>query len=277
MKLLILFFAFSLFSLEPSVEQILNTILQKKEAIVQKEGEEGLFFLTFWNFDNTILDGDSTEGSKDIYGRVIFKGLAQVVIESGLSKKYSSFSDYLAVYEAMEKENAPKAYAYAAQILAGAKENDVRNLATAYFAKTLKPHLFAPSLELIQKLKEEGIEVIIITASPRLYVQGAAPLLGLSFNEVYGMETKVQKGIVTDQMVLPLTTGKGKIEKIEEIVRQKGAGKTFVLAGVGNHNSNDMPFLEWIAGQEGELAVIDYHVPQIDQPNFSLLPLESKQ
>ncbi len=285
-KYLILFlcFIFMLFSNDASVEEISTRIINTKQAIIKKEAQNGLkeddlLFLAFWNFDNTILDGDTTEGKTDLYGKVIFKGLAQIAIESGFSKKYSSFQKFWNDYEAMEKADVPKAYAYAAQILAGAEESKVLQLASDYFKSTLKPHLFQASMDLISELQEQKISIQIITASPRIFVQGAAPLLDISLGDVYGMETVVKNGRLTDQMILPLTTGKDKIKKIELIVQEKlrQYKKVYVLAGFGNYNVNDMPFLGWIAAQKlsagKPLAVVDYHPPQISEENFVLLPL----
>ena len=269
---------------DASVQEILDWIGSTKQALVAKEAESGLkegelLFLTFWNFDNTILDGDSTEGSSDIYGKVIFKGLAQVAIEAGLSPKYSSFEKFWNDYQAMEQKDERKAYAYAAQMLAGSEASQVLQLSTLYFQTTLGRHLFQASMDLIRGLQDRKISVQILTASPRIFVQGAAPLLKISANDVYGMETKVENGRLTSQMVLPLTTQKGKIKKIEEIVQKKMGQykKVYVLAAFGNDNYNDMPFLEWTAAQQlpagKPLAGVDYRPPRIQKENVVLLRL----
>ena len=287
MNKFLIFFLFCIFRLsaiDASPESISKWVAGTKKAIIEKSGwkEENLLFLVFWNFDNTILDGDTTEGSVDLYGNVIFKGLAQVAIESGFSKKYSSFPKYLKDYEAMEKTDEPKAFAYAAQILAGAEEAKVLQLSTQYFANTLKPHLFQESIDLIRELQKQKISIQVITASPRIFVQGAAPILNISIEDVHGMETVVKNGRLTDQMILPLTTRNGKIEKIKQIVQEKlrQYKGVYVLAGVGNYNLNDMPFLEWVAAQQlpagKPLAAIDYRPPRIPLDNVVLFPLREE-
>jgi phosphoserine phosphatase len=261
--------------------QIVSWITRTKQAILAASGapEKDCLFLTFWNFDETILDGDSTEGKEDIYGQVIFKGLAEVAIEAGFSKQYPTFSKFWKDYKAMEAVDEPKAYAYCAQILAGAEEAKVLALSTQYFASTLKSHLYPSSLDIIRSLQKGGISVQVLTASPRVFVQGAAPLLGIPVDDVYGMETTLVNGYLTSQMVLPLTTGKGKIEKIQVIVKEKlrKYKKVYVLAGFGNYNKNDMPFVEWTAAQNfpvGEpLGVVDYNIPDVQAKNVLLLPL----
>jgi len=281
---LLLTLALHLFTKDASVEEIASWIGNAKQSLLEEEAKNGLRedeirFVTFWNFDETILDGDSTEGSKGLYGNVIFKGLAQVAIESGFSKKYPAFPKFWDDYKAMEEVDAPKAYAYAAQMLAGAQEKRVLEMATQYFKATLRPHLFQASVDLIRILQRENIQVLILTASPRIFVQGAGPLLNIPLADIYGMETVSNNGILTDQMVLPLTTGQGKIEKIKEIVQEKLGRhkKVYVLAGFGNYNVNDMPFLEWIASQKfpagKPLAAIDYQPPRISGKNMALFRL----
>ena len=96
------------------------------------------------------------------------------------------------------------------------------------------------------------------------------------------METVVKNSRLTDQLILPLTTREGKIKKIDLIVQEKlrTYKKVFVLAGFGNYNLNDMPFLEWTASQQlpagKPLAVVDYRPPRILQENFLLLPLTNE-
>lgn len=254
-------------------EEILSSILQAKESILKIE--EDAEFITIWNFDNTILDGDSSEGRSD--REASFKGLGQVAIEAGFSKKYppqGGFAQFMQDYEEMEKQNEPKAYAYMAQMLAGAKEKDVLNLALGYFRKTLKSYLYKTAVDLIRSLQENGIKTYILTASPQIFVQGAGPLLNIPLNEIFGMQSEVKNGLLTDQMVLPLTTRQGKVEKIKQIVGQK---KIYVLAGFGNNNENDMVFLKWIASQTlpagKPLGVIGFKSLTTSLENFSTLPL----
>lgn len=237
-----------------AAEDVCSQIISLKEGIAQNE--KNLIFITFWNFDNTILNGDTSEGSVDKNGKMIFKGLAQVAIESGFSKKYPNkgdFEKFWQDYKNMEKKDEPTAYAYLAQILAGAKEADVLNLSTQYFESNLKDYLFPGSVNVVRCLQENGIHVWIITASPQIFVQGAGPILNIPIEEISGMETVVKNGVLTDEMILPLTTRKGKIQKIKQIVQKletEHNTKVYILAGFGNDNKNDRDFLNWIKNQK---------------------------
>ena len=280
--------SFQLLALDTKPDEILAWITQTKEAIVKEEMENGsdqedLIFLTFWNFDYTILDGDTVEGRVDRDGKRIFKGMAQIMIEAGLAAKYPAkggFAQFWKDYQAMEAVDEPKAYSYAAQIVAGAKPQEVLKIATQYFDQTLKAFFFEASLDLIHGLQQEGIHTWILTASPQIFVQGASSFLNIPLEQVDGMETVVKNGFLTDQMVMPLTTREGKIQKIKEIVQQltNKKKKVYVLAGFGNNNANDMPFLNWIANQKllkgKPLAVIGYKAPELQQENFRSLPLK---
>jgi phosphoserine phosphatase len=254
-KYLILFFfcACSLLYAD-NAEEVCSQILSLKDGIARSKMEKNPIFITFWNFDNTILNGDTSEGSVDEDGRVIFKGMAQVAIEAGLSKKYpkdGGFERFCKDYKRLEQQDEPKAYAYMAQILAGAREKDVLSLSTQYFKSTLKNHFFSGSVDLIRCLQKQGILVWVITASPELFVKGASPFLNIPLEEISGMQTEVKNGVLTDKMVLPLVTAKGKIQKIQQIVKKlekEQRRKVYILAGFGNDNPNDIEFLKWIEG-----------------------------
>ncbi len=273
----------------PIVEQIRKT----KNEIVQENQKNGteekqLAFLAIWNFDNTILDGDSTDGLKDGEGQVVFKGLAQVAIEAGLSKKYpaqTGYAQYLKDYDALEATDEPKAYAYAAQMLAGARKTDVLNLSKNYFGSVLRRHFFQMSKNLIASLQNLGIRIYIVTASPRLFVQGSSSYLNIPIQNIYGMETEEKNGILGEKMVLPLTTRQGKVEKIGQIVQsikeKEGQIKqVYVVMGFGNNNSNDIVFLKWIADQNwpagSPLSLFSFHPPSLPK-NFDSLILEQNQ
>lgn len=289
--IVILVWTTKLTALQLNVNEIFEVIAKTKKTLLQENIQNGLnekdiLFLTIWNFDNTILHGDTSEGLVDNEGKLIFKGLAQVAIEAGLSKKYPAnggFARFWKDYKAMEKKDEPKAYGFLAQILAGAKQNDVLNLSTSYFDTTLKQHFFQAAKDLIVSLQNHNIQTRVITASPQLFVQGASPFLNIPRGQIYGIKTVVKDGIITDQLALPVTTRQGKVEKIQEIIKEILAEnslikKVYVLAGFGNNNPNDIVFLKWIANQQFStgkpLSVVGFQSPFLPDNFVTLLLAE---
>lgn len=75
---------------EMHAESIVKNILNTKQAIIENsksKSSDEFVFLAFWDFDGTILKGDCSEGLEE-NGKLIYKGLAQLAIESGYSKIY---------------------------------------------------------------------------------------------------------------------------------------------------------------------------------------------
>ncbi len=239
-------------------ETVLNQILSTKEALIQtakKAGKPEPLFLSIWDFDGTILKGDCSEGLVES-GDTIYKGLAQVSIESGFSEIYkadSGFSTFWHDYRFME-ENISRwlAYPFIGQMLRGADDSAVRAVSRMHFRETLAPHYFRSSVQMIHALEKAGIETHIISASADFFVDESAPTLNLSADRFNGIGYQVESGKVTEKLIYPVTWSHGKTEKMRELIKnaeQKTGRPVYVIAGFGNSFSTDGPFLKSIATQ----------------------------
>lgn len=109
---------------EAAFKHIVQQIEQTQTAIESKTSGKtnDYHFIAVWDFDGTILKGDCTEGLTR-EGTLIYKGLAQLSIESGFSSIYSSVSgpaDFASDYHHMEKTIGRwLAYPYVPQMLRG--------------------------------------------------------------------------------------------------------------------------------------------------------------
>ena len=82
---------------EPTSVQLLDRLVKVRDAIVADGAPRDAAFMTVWDFDGTILDGDCSEGlERD--GRIIYPGLAQLSIESGLSALYPAKGGFAAFW-----------------------------------------------------------------------------------------------------------------------------------------------------------------------------------
>ena len=272
----------SLLAQDNSVKEILQTVISTKQKLIRYEKSQGLdekelLFMAIFDFDDTILWGDCTEGKRDVNGSVIYKGLTQVCIEKGLSKQYKTFAPFWTKYTEMEIADAPKAWIYAAQIFAGAKESKILEVVANYYKSTLSNYFFQSAIEIISGFKKEGIVSSIVSGSPQVFLKGAAPYLQILPENIHGMQTVVKDGILTDEAIYPLTTQEGKIEKIQLIIKEKlrDFKKVYILSGFGNNSLNDNPFIFWIADQEfpdgKPLGVMAYSPPRTKQKNISLV------
>ena len=245
---------------EPDDSRILNQVLEARDEILRSAGSTNSrpapSFLACWDFDGTILKGDSSEGLQ-VEGKPVYPGLAQLAIERGLSSLYppaGGFDRFWTDYTNMDARIGPwLAYPFIPQMLRGAKADDVLQLSRRHFAGTLSNYLMASSVHLIQALQRGGVEVHIVSAGADLFVKGAADSLGLPEHRIHGLELRVREGRVTEEIVYPVTWNTGKLEKIRAVMaqmeREVPGRRVFVLAGFGDSYATDGPFLKFIATQ----------------------------
>ena len=111
--------------------------------------------------------------------------------------------------------NDPRdAYIWLAQINAGQSLTTVQNWAQKAFDEIQPKPIFSEQKKLIDLLVENGVRVYIITASIKWAVEPGAKALGLSTDQVIGVETLVLNNNITDEKKLPITYRQGKIEAL---------------------------------------------------------------
>ncbi len=238
---------------ESHVEPIVHEIVAARDSILKATGAKDANFVTFWDYDGTILDGDCSEGLiRD--GKVVYKGLAQMTIEAGLSRIYGAdgFAKFWADYQYMDEHVGHwLSYPFLAQMLRGAKQAVVHGLAEKHFNAVLKEYLFASSMAIIKELKKAGIEVQIVSASPEMFVRGSSDAVGVPKTQMHGIRLVSRDDILTEEINYPVTWADGKTARIQEVLKTKrfSSKPTYVLAGFGNSYGTDGPFLKWIASQ----------------------------
>jgi len=245
---------------EPDDSRILEQILQTRDGILKQAGTPeaaaSSVFLVFWDFDGTILKGDCSEGLKE-GDRPVYPGLAQFSIEHGLSAAYpkeGGFDRFWTDYTNLDTRVGHwLAYPFIPQMLRGAKAADVLQLSQDHFAHTLSNYLMASSVKIIHELQQGGVEPHIISASADLFVKGASASLGIPMKHIHGIEVRVRDGLLTEELVYPVTWNLGKREKVQQVAaqieRERPGQKVYVLAGFGDSYNTDGPFLKYIARQ----------------------------
>jgi phosphoserine phosphatase len=248
----------SSFAQEGHVDSIITHILNTRQQILAKsdKGANDFIFLTFWDFDGTILNGDCSEGLQ-VDNKQIYKGLAQLAIENGHSNIYpvkGGFQTFWDHYKNME-HNIGRwlAYPFIPQMLSGAVLNEIDEMSRNHFETILKNYYFKSSLKILNTLEAIGIHSYIISASADVFVNAAAKTIGLDPERFHGIEVKIKNGVLTEELVYPITWADGKTKKllsiIEKILDQNPGKKVIVLAAFGNSYSTDGPFMKYVAEQ----------------------------
>lgn len=118
------------------------------------------------------------------------------------------------VYEDMKAENPQKAYLWLAQICKNQKLEQVHEWAERAVKDQAPLPIFLEQKKIIDLFLKNGIQVYIITASVKWAVEPGAELLNLKKENVIGVETVVQDGIITDQQKGLITYRQGKVDAL---------------------------------------------------------------
>lgn len=115
------------------------------------------------------------------------------------------------------KEHDPRgAYLWLAQISQGHSLAQVRRWARECRAQQGHWPVFPAQKKLIQWLRSKGIRVFVVTASIKWAVEPFAELLGLHYDDVIGVETHTENGMVTDRLKGQITWKEGKAQTLLE-------------------------------------------------------------
>lgn len=239
------------------VERIMARLAAQKKALSQGEkapcADKKCAFVTVWDFDGTILHGDSSEGLRQ-NGQRVYRGFMEYGIVNGLSRRYSGengFARAWRTYKEMEHDNRLKAYVFLPQIFAGTKYATLTK-ASRKRADILRKYFFTNSERIIHELKEHGVKIFVVSASAEFIVRGVLHGTGIPTKHIHGIELAVHNGVLTRRLVKPVTYAEGKAQKLREIVSalRQDYDRVYILAGFGNSYHTDGPFLKYIVEQQ---------------------------
>jgi phosphoserine phosphatase len=118
-------------------------------------------------------------------------------------------------YNIVKKTDPTTAYVWLAQINSGVPLTQVRSWAKQCFAeRSSEWPVFKSQLQLIEFLRTLDFEIYIVTASVKWAVEPVAALVGVDYDHVIGITTKIENGIVGLETVHPVTWRQGKAEGI---------------------------------------------------------------
>lgn len=125
--------------------------------------------------------------------------------------------------------NDPRdAYVWLAQINAGRSLSAVRTWCQQAFDRIQPKPIFSEQKKLIEFLLSNSVQIYIVTASIKWAVEPGARALGLSEDNVIGVETRIENNIITSDKILPITYREG---KVAALLKKTGNVKPFLSAG----------------------------------------------
>jgi len=154
-----------------------------------------------------------------------------------------------------------EAFLWLAQINKGVPITQVRAWAEEAVASRPLP-IYEEQMRILEKLRTLDVEVYIVTASIKWAVEPGARRLGLTDDQVIGIETEVVGGVVTDKQKGVISYREGKPEAL--LARTGGVAPYF---SAGNTEGD-----KWLLESATALRLVMSSAPE-DQENW---PTESK-
>ncbi|MBI4677259.1 MAG: haloacid dehalogenase-like hydrolase [Elusimicrobia bacterium] len=144
--------------------------LRALEAFIETGPEGPVVF----SADDTLWAGDA--------GSAFLRWL----IAEGKLARSDGGKDLYAEYEALAGRDRAKGRAFAATLMAGMKESEVRDLAAQFFSRHFLGRIYRPMTDLVAKLRDSGRQVWVVSASNRWIVEAAAEFLRVEPERVLG-------------------------------------------------------------------------------------------
>lgn len=131
-------------------------------------------------------------------------------------------------YENMKAKDAPTAYLWLAQICQGQKIEVVQEWARQAISSIRPIPVLLPQKRVIELFLSKGVQIFIITASIKWSVEAGAELVGLGPENVLGVKTEINNGIISDKQSGLITYRQGKVDALLEATKGK---KPFFCSG----------------------------------------------
>ncbi len=132
-------------------------------------------------------------------------------------------------FDMKKVNNDPRnAYVWLAQINKGINVNQVQKWAQQAFDSVVPRPIFSEQKKLIEFFLKHSVQIYIVTASIKWAVVPGALALGLSAENVIGVETQIENEILTEAAVLPITYRQGKVDALFKRTRN---AKPFFCSG----------------------------------------------
>lgn len=146
--------------------------------------------------------------------------------------------DPFAVYEERVHHDKATGYAFAAQLMAGLRQDHLERAAAAFAPAWVAPRLIASTQALLAVLVEAGLRPAVVSASAVQIVLASAPLAGVPAERCTGMRVALREGVLTDAIVEPITYAHGKVQAIDLL------GLRPLALAAGDSITGDLAMLE---------------------------------
>lgn len=134
----------------------------------------------------------------------------------------------------------------------GIKENDLQKLVKGFYEDRLKSILYTDALKMIKKLKKEGYDIYLISASPEFYVKEFYDIEEV--DKIIGTRFDFTNGIFTRKMKGKNCKGEEKVKRLKEFLQNEKIEVDFKESYMFSDSLSDKPLLDLV----GKPYLINY-------------------
>lgn len=134
----------------------------------------------------------------------------------------------------------------------GIKEEELAELVKEFYDERLKNILYDDALKMIKKLKNEGYDIYLISASPEFYVNEFYNIKEV--NKVIGTKFGFENGTFVRKMVGNNCKGEEKVRRLKEVLKDEKIEVDFKESYMFSDSLSDKPLLDLV----GKPYLINY-------------------
>ena len=134
----------------------------------------------------------------------------------------------------------------------GIKEQDLAKLVKGFYDEKLKIIVYEDALKMMKKLKNEGYDIYLISASPEFYINEFYNIKEV--DKIIGTKFNFKNGIFIGQMEGKNCKGEEKVRRLKEVLNNEGIEVDFKESYMFSDSLSDKPLLDLV----GKPYLINY-------------------
>lgn len=134
----------------------------------------------------------------------------------------------------------------------GIKEQDLAEIVKKFYDEKLRTILYEDALTMMKKLKNEGYDIYLISASPEFYINEFYNIAEV--DKIIGTKFNFRNGIFTREMDGENCKGEEKVRRLKEVLNDEGIEVDFKESYMFSDSLSDKPLLDLV----GKPYLINY-------------------
>ena len=126
----------------------------------------------------------------------------------------------------------------------GIKEQDLAKLVKRFYNEKLKTILYEDALKMMKKLKNEGYDIYLISASPEFYINEFYNIKEV--DKIIGTKFNFSDGIFTRKMEGKNCKGEEKVQRLKEVLKNEKIEVDFKESYMFSDSLSDKPLLDLV-------------------------------